>query len=124
MIRLSRAACVLLLAAPCATALAQEVAPSPSPMPSVLASPAPDTRPVLELSLDDAVKRTLENNADLAVEKYNPESSQYNIRQFEGYYEPLLNSTVSQSGTYLIKVVNVSLGPLQFTVTATPLVCR
>ena len=96
MIRLSRAACVLLLAAPCATALAQEVAPSPSPMPSVLASPAPDTRPVLELSLDDAVKRTLENNADLAVEKYNPESSQYNIRQFEGYYEPLLNSTVSQ----------------------------
>ena len=42
------------------------------------------------------VKRTLENNADIAVEKYNPESSQYNIRQFEGYYEPLLNSTVSQ----------------------------
>jgi len=36
----------------------------------------------------------------------------------------VLNSTVSQSGTYLIKVVNVSLGPLQFTVTATPLVCR
>jgi hypothetical protein len=32
----------------------------------------------------------------------------------------VLNSTVSQSGTYLIKVVNVSLGPLQFTVTATP----
>lgn len=36
----------------------------------------------------------------------------------------VLNSTVSQSGTYLIKVVNVSLGPLQFTVTATPLICR
>jgi hypothetical protein len=36
----------------------------------------------------------------------------------------VLNSTVNQSGTYLIKVVNVSLGPLQFTVTATPLVCR
>lgn len=36
----------------------------------------------------------------------------------------VLNSTVSQSGTYLIKVVNVSLGPLQFTVTSTPLVCR
>jgi hypothetical protein len=36
----------------------------------------------------------------------------------------VLNSTASQSGTYLIKVVNVSLGPLQFTVTATPLVCR
>ena len=36
----------------------------------------------------------------------------------------VLNSTVSQSGAYLIKVVNVSLGPLQFTVTATPLVKR
>jgi hypothetical protein len=36
----------------------------------------------------------------------------------------VLNSTVSQSGTYLIKVVNVSLGPLQFTTTATPLVKR
>jgi PKD repeat protein len=36
----------------------------------------------------------------------------------------VLNSTVNQGGTYLIKVVNVSLGPLQFTVTATPLVCR
>jgi len=36
----------------------------------------------------------------------------------------VLNSTVSQNGTYVIKVVNVSLGPLQFSVTATPLVCR
>jgi hypothetical protein len=36
----------------------------------------------------------------------------------------VLNSTVSQSGLYVIRVVNVSLGPLQFTVTATPLVCR
>jgi hypothetical protein len=36
----------------------------------------------------------------------------------------VLNAPVTQSGTYLIKVVNVSLGPLQFTVTATPLVCR
>lgn len=36
----------------------------------------------------------------------------------------VLNTPVSQGGTYIIKVVNVSLGPLQFTVTATPLVCR
>jgi hypothetical protein len=36
----------------------------------------------------------------------------------------VLNATVNQSGTYLIKVVNVSLGPLQFTVTATPLISR
>lgn len=36
----------------------------------------------------------------------------------------VLNSTVSQSGTYVIKVVNVSLGSLQFTTTVTPLVSR
>ena len=36
----------------------------------------------------------------------------------------VLNSSVSQSGTYLIKVVNVSLGPLQLTVTATPTIKR
>ena len=36
----------------------------------------------------------------------------------------VLNAPVSQGGTYLIKVVNVTLGPLQFTVTATPLVSR
>jgi hypothetical protein len=36
----------------------------------------------------------------------------------------VLNSTVNQSGVYIIKVVNVSLGPLQFTVTTTPKVQR
>jgi PKD repeat protein len=36
----------------------------------------------------------------------------------------VLNVPVTQGGTYLIKVVNVSLGPLQFTVTATPQVRR
>jgi hypothetical protein len=36
----------------------------------------------------------------------------------------VLNSSVSQSGTYLIKVVNVSLGPLQLTVTSTPTIKR
>jgi hypothetical protein len=36
----------------------------------------------------------------------------------------VLNTSVTQSGIYVIKVVNVSLGPLQFTVTATPLVSR
>ncbi len=36
----------------------------------------------------------------------------------------VLDSSVSQSGTYLIKVVNVSLGPLQLTVTSTPTIKR
>ena len=36
----------------------------------------------------------------------------------------VLNIPVSQSGIYVIKVVNLSLGPLQFTTTATPTVTR
>jgi len=95
MIRVSRAAFALLLAS-AAPALAQAPAPSPSPTPTTLASPAPDGRPALELSLDDAVKRTLENNADIAVERYNPEDSDYTVRQLKGYYEPYVISTVGQ----------------------------
>jgi outer membrane protein TolC len=97
MMRLSRAAfAILLVCAAPALARAQEPIPSPSPRPAALASPAPDDRPVLELSLDDAVKRTLENNADIAVEKFNPEASDYNVRQLKGYYEPYLISTIGQ----------------------------
>jgi hypothetical protein len=36
----------------------------------------------------------------------------------------VLNASVTQSGIYVIKVINVSLGPLQFTTTVTPLVAR
>jgi len=35
-----------------------------------------------------------------------------------------ISSPVTQGGLYVIKVVNLSLGPLQFTVTATPTVRR
>ncbi len=95
MIRVSRAAFALLLAS-AAPAFAQAPVPPPSPAPTALASPAPDGRPTLELTLDDAVKRTLENNADIAVERYNPDSSDYNIRQLKGYYEPYVISTLGQ----------------------------
>jgi len=36
----------------------------------------------------------------------------------------VIDAPVTQSGTYVIKVVNLSVGPLQFTTTATPLVQR
>ena len=88
MIRTSRmlatAVIALFLARP-AAARAQEAAP-----------PAPE-RPTLELSLDEAVKRALENNVDIAVEKYNPELSDEVIRVYRGYYDPLLLSTVANN---------------------------
>jgi outer membrane protein TolC len=53
----------------------------------------------LALSLDEAVARALENNADIAVERYNPELSIENVRGAEGYYDPFLFATVSKSST-------------------------
>jgi outer membrane protein len=70
-------------------AFAQQAAPSPSP--------APPPGPVLELTLDDAVARTLENNVDIAVERYNPEQSSLNIKELQGTYEPILTSALTQS---------------------------
>src|SRR6266542_2887160 len=54
-------------------------------------------RPTLELTLDDAVKRALENNADIAVERYNPESSREGVRLTEGYYDPFLSSSLNKN---------------------------
>jgi len=93
MSRFNRAVAALCLAAPLAvpSANAQGTAPSP------LLSPSPDPRPVLELTLDDAVRRTLENNVDIAVERFNPESSALDVEQRRGFYEPVLTSTITQN---------------------------
>lgn len=80
----------LVLAWP-AAALAQQATPSPTP------TPVPPPGAVLELSLQDAVTRTLENNVDIAVERFNPEQSALNISELKGYYEPILTSAITQS---------------------------
>jgi outer membrane protein TolC len=95
MLRTSRAIAASIFAASLglpAGARAQEpVAPPRSPPTT---SPA---RPTLDLSLDESVKRALENNNDIAVERYNPDLSEENIRLYRGSYDPLLTSTVSQN---------------------------
>lgn len=53
------------------------------------------TRPRLELSLEEAVKRALENNADIAVERLEPEASAQFVREAEGAYDPFVTSNVS-----------------------------
>jgi outer membrane protein len=70
---------------------AQEAPASPAQEP-----PASPDRPVLELTLDDTVKRALENNIDIAVERYRPEASGQTVRQALGVYEPVLFSTISK----------------------------
>jgi outer membrane protein len=65
------------------------------------AAPAPATPEVqeLRLSLDDAVKRALENNADIAVSRYDPELSAETVRSAEGYYDPFLFAGLSRNST-------------------------
>jgi len=57
---------------------------------------SPD-RPTLELSLDDAVKRALENNADIAVARFDPESSVESLKYAQGYYDPFATSTLTKA---------------------------
>jgi outer membrane protein len=84
---------------------AQEPTPTPTPAPAepLLSSaqnvPAPpvDPRPVLSLSLQDAVARTLEHNVDIAVQRYEPEDAAEAVRQLRGFYDPLLTSTLRRS---------------------------
>ncbi len=60
---------------------------------------AKPTGGTLPLSLDEAVARALENNIDIAVERYNPELSAEDVRAAKGYYDPFLFSTLSKSST-------------------------
>jgi outer membrane protein TolC len=53
----------------------------------------------LNLSLDEAVRRALENNAEIAVERYNPELSAQTVFSAEGYYDPYLYANLSKTST-------------------------
>jgi outer membrane protein TolC len=79
-----------------AAAIAQQAAPAPTPTPAPAQGPAntPDGRPELPLSLQDVVTRALENNVDISVERYNPQVSEQDLLQLQGFYEPLLYSTL------------------------------
>ena len=75
---------------------AQDAPPAQTTPAAATETPAPDNRPVLELSLDEAVKRAMDNNLDIAVEKFNPELSAQSVRQIQGEYDPYLSSTITK----------------------------
>jgi outer membrane protein TolC len=77
----------IVAAAQVAPARAQQPYPSPPPAPV-------DPRPTLELSLQDAVARALENNADIAVERFNPQASAENVRAAQGAYDPFVSGSI------------------------------
>jgi outer membrane protein TolC len=52
--------------------------------------PQPGVR--VELTLDDAVKRALEQNLDIAVERLNPQTFDFSIASLQANYRPTFNS--------------------------------
>jgi outer membrane protein TolC len=72
---------------------------APPRAPMLAATAAADTGPVLQLTLEDAVKRAMDNNVDIAVQRYSPQDSELAIKQAKGAYDPLLTSTVNFSSS-------------------------
>jgi outer membrane protein TolC len=89
------AVAVAAFVAPAGMVGAQE--PAPAPPATTPAQDATVARPALQLSQQDVVTRALENNADIAVERFNPQASEQNVRELQGFYEPLLYSTLLQN---------------------------
>ena len=79
-----------LLAQAAAQAQAGTVAPGQTPAPAV------------SLTVDEAVKRALDRNLDIAVERINPETFDFSIAAIQGAYRPTLTSTVGTN--YLVQL--------------------
>ena len=58
---------------------------------------ADEARPILELSLDETVKRAMDNNLDIKVDSYNPKASAESVRAAQGYYDPFLSSILNKN---------------------------
>jgi len=84
---------------PTAIALALALAAGQAPA-AQTPTPAPQgaapIRQVLILTVDEAVQRALESNADLAVEKFTPEAAVLGISDADSAFDPILTSNLSK----------------------------
>src|SRR6476661_4147916 len=58
-----------------------------------------DNRPVVALTLDDAVKFALDRNLDIAVQRLNPEINDIAYASIKSIYHPNLTSLISTAST-------------------------
>jgi outer membrane protein len=58
-----------------------------------------DTRTVVPLTLEDAVKLALDRNLDIAVQRLNPEINDLSVARVRGVYHPSLTSVVATQST-------------------------
>jgi outer membrane protein len=71
------------------------------PIAADVRQPAPrESRPVVQLTLDDAVKFALDRNLDISVQRLNPQINDIAIASIRSVYHPALTSTVSQASTH------------------------
>src|SRR5262245_42469448 len=63
------------------------------------AATAGQNRPVVEMSLDSAVKFALDRNLDIAVQRLNPQINDIAYASIKSIYNPALTSFVSQAST-------------------------
>jgi len=58
-----------------------------------------EARPVVQLTVEQAVRMALDNNIELSVERINPQLQDLSIAQTRGAYRPTLNSTVNANSS-------------------------
>jgi outer membrane protein len=74
--------------------LQAQTATTPTPQ-TPGAAAAQGTMPVVQLTLDDAVKLALDRNLDIAVQRLNPEINDIAIARIASIYHPALTSTLN-----------------------------
>jgi len=58
-----------------------------------------EARPVVQLTVEQAVRMAIENNIELSVERLNPELQDLSIAQTRGAYRPTLGSTLNANSS-------------------------
>ncbi len=58
-----------------------------------------EARPVIQLTVEQAVRMALDNNIELSVERLNPQLQDLTLDQTRGAYKPTLNSTVNANSS-------------------------
>src|SRR5204863_6137136 len=61
--------------------------------------PGQGDRPVVRLSLDDAIKLALDRNLDISVQRLNPQTFDFSLASLRAIYKPTFTSTVSQQSS-------------------------
>ena len=64
--------------------------------PSAQAVPGQGDKPLVRLTLDDAIKLALDRNLDISVQRLNPQTFDFSLASLRAVYRPTLTSNLSQ----------------------------